>query len=113
MSLIERYSEQIVGVLSCYDRIIIQGTLPGWCFDQGMTSFLNAHHIIKSGLSYSNINISCNAFKLFFNKVLNYNWSDDVIVRPKRPKKLPSVLSKDEILSIMDQVNNLKHKVIF
>ncbi|MBC2727404.1 tyrosine-type recombinase/integrase [Desulfosporosinus sp.] len=70
------------------------------------------YHRIKSGISYSNINISCNAFKLFFNKVLSYNWSDDVIVRPKRPKKLPHVLSKDEILSIMDQVLNLKHKTI-
>jgi len=70
------------------------------------------HHRIKSGISYSNINISCNAFKLFFNKVLSFNWSDDVIVRPKRPKKLPHVLSKDEILSIMDQVVNLKHKTI-
>ncbi|PHJ38603.1 integrase [Desulforamulus profundi] len=70
------------------------------------------HHRIKSGVSYSNVNISCNAFKLFFNKVLQYNWSDDVIIRPKRPKKLPCVLSKDEILSIIDQVHNLKHKVI-
>ncbi|MDO0825535.1 tyrosine-type recombinase/integrase [Desulfosporosinus nitroreducens] len=67
------------------------------------------HYRIKSGISYSNINISCNAFKLFFNKVLNYNWSDDVIIRPK---KLPHVLSKDEILSIINQVLNLKHKTI-
>lgn len=70
------------------------------------------HFRIKSGISYSNINISCNAFKLFFNKVLNYDWSDDVIVRPKRPKKLPCVLTKDEILAITDQVINLKHKTI-
>ncbi|MFZ3132578.1 MAG: tyrosine-type recombinase/integrase [Desulfosporosinus sp.] len=70
------------------------------------------HHRIKLGISYSNINISCNAFKIFFNKVLSYNWSDDVIIRPKRPKSLPHVLSKDEILSIMDQVLYLKHKTI-
>lgn len=70
------------------------------------------HHRIKSGISYSNINISCNAFKLFFNKVLSYNWSDDVIIRPKRPKALPHVLSQDEIFSITDQVLNLKHKTI-
>jgi len=70
------------------------------------------HHRVKSGISYSNINISCNAFKLFFNKVLKFNWSDDVIVRPKRPNKLPYVLSKAEILSIMDRVLNLKHKTI-
>ncbi len=36
----ETYKDQILGVISCYDRIIIQGTLPGWCFDNGMTSFL-------------------------------------------------------------------------
>jgi len=73
---------------------------------------LYLYYRIKSGISYSNINISCNAFKLFFNKVLNFHWSDDVIVRPKRPKKLPYALSQDEILSILDQVSNLKHKTI-
>jgi len=29
--LTERYKDQIAGVLCCYDRIIIQGTVPGWC----------------------------------------------------------------------------------
>jgi len=70
------------------------------------------HCRIKAGISYSNINISCNAFKLFFNKVLNYSWSDDIIIRPKRPKRLPKVLSKDEILAIADQVDNFKYKTI-
>ena len=67
---------------------------------------------VKSGISYSNINISCNAFKLFFNKVLQCNWSDDVIIRPKRLKKFPCVLSRQEILAIIDQVGYLKHKAI-
>lgn len=35
-----------------------------------------------------------------------------MIVRPKGPNKLPYVLSKTKILSIMDQVVNLKHKTI-
>ena len=30
------------GVLSCYDRIVITGTLPGICYAAGMTRFLNA-----------------------------------------------------------------------
>jgi len=70
------------------------------------------HDRIQSGIGYSSINLSCSAFKLFFNQVLGYNWSDDVIIRPKKPKSLPHVLSKDEILSITDQVQNLKHKMI-
>jgi hypothetical protein len=46
MSLLtERYAEKIHGVLSCYDRIIIQGTLPGICYAAGMTKYLYDHHI--------------------------------------------------------------------
>jgi hypothetical protein len=43
--LTERYRERMVGVLSCYDRIIITGTLPGACYAGGMTSFLYAKGI--------------------------------------------------------------------
>jgi hypothetical protein len=43
--LTERYADRLAGVLSCYDRIIITGTLPGVCYAQGMTSFLTAKGI--------------------------------------------------------------------
>src|SRR6516162_2483081 len=43
--LTERYRERLVGVLSCYDRVVITGTLPGACYAQGMTSFLYARGI--------------------------------------------------------------------
>jgi hypothetical protein len=43
--LTERYRDRMVGVLSCYDRIVITGTLPGACYAAGMTSFLNAKGI--------------------------------------------------------------------
>jgi hypothetical protein len=39
-ALTERYDEHIAGVLSCYDRILITGTLPGACFAGGMTHIL-------------------------------------------------------------------------
>ena len=43
--LSERYADRLAGVLSCYDRIVITGTLPGVCYAQGMTSFLYAKGI--------------------------------------------------------------------
>ena len=43
--LTERYRDRLSGVLSCYDRIVITGTLPGICYAQGMTSFLYAKGI--------------------------------------------------------------------
>jgi len=43
--LTERYADQIAGTLSCYDRIVIMGTLPGLCYADGMASYLWAQHI--------------------------------------------------------------------
>jgi DNA-binding MarR family transcriptional regulator len=43
--LIERYADRLHGVLSCYDRIVVTGTLPGACYAQGMSSFLYAKGI--------------------------------------------------------------------
>ena len=44
--LTERYKADLLGVLSCFDRIVITGTLPGACYAQGMTSYLYSHHIL-------------------------------------------------------------------
>jgi hypothetical protein len=43
--LTERYRERLAGVLSCYDRIIITGTLPEACYAGGMMRFLLARQI--------------------------------------------------------------------
>jgi hypothetical protein len=44
-SLVKRYHDKIIGVLSCWDRMIIQGTLPGLCYADGMTAYLKTNHI--------------------------------------------------------------------
>ena len=41
----DRYGDKIRGVLSCYDRIVIQGTLPTVGNARGMTLYLSARHI--------------------------------------------------------------------
>jgi hypothetical protein len=38
--LSERYSNELDGVLSCYDRIVITGSLYPFCYAQGMTCYL-------------------------------------------------------------------------
>jgi hypothetical protein len=43
--LTERHKDQIAGLLSCYDRIIIQGTVPGWCYASGMTGYFYARQM--------------------------------------------------------------------
>ena len=43
--LIEKYAEQLQGVLECYDRVIIIGHLGSLSYAQGMTQYLNSQHI--------------------------------------------------------------------
>ena len=45
MLFTERYSKQISGILNCYDRVIIQGTVPGISYATGMTSYLYSNKI--------------------------------------------------------------------
>ena len=44
-SLTERYDDRIAGVLSCYDRVVITGTVPVICYAEGMSRFLHGQGI--------------------------------------------------------------------
>jgi len=39
-NFIERHGAKIKGVISCFDRIVLTGTIPGICYAEGMTSVL-------------------------------------------------------------------------
>ena len=38
----ERYADKIAGVLGCFDRLLVTGTLPTLCYAEGMTKYLSA-----------------------------------------------------------------------
>lgn len=44
-TLIDRHAPKIAGVLGCYDRVVIQGTLPGLCYAEGMAGYLRSRQI--------------------------------------------------------------------
>ena len=44
-SLIDRHAGRIVGVLSCLDRVVIQGTIPSVCHAKAVETLLHAHDI--------------------------------------------------------------------
>jgi hypothetical protein len=43
--LTERYAAQRVGMLSCWDRVLVFGTLPKICYAEGMTSYLHGRGV--------------------------------------------------------------------
>jgi integrase/recombinase XerD len=72
----------------------------------------NNDYILHNGFSSSFQNQVVNAIKLFFRKIENTQLEVDLIHRPKREKKLPNVLSKEEVKHILDAPSNIKHKAM-
>ncbi|WLE95746.1 MAG: tyrosine-type recombinase/integrase [Candidatus Electrothrix communis] len=66
----------------------------------------------QSGVSASYQNQAINAIRLWFEGVLGQTLDPVVIPRPKRDKKLPDVLSEEEVALIFQQIKNLKHKAL-
>lgn len=64
----------------------------------------------KVSISYQNQAI--NSIKFYYEKVLGGQTSTYYLQRPKKEKKLPSVLSEEDVTIILKQIKNLKHKCI-
>jgi len=75
-------------------------------------SFLHELITSISGTSVSTINQHISAFKILQVDVLKREWEQFKIKRPRREKKLPVVLSLEEIERIICVTANLKHKAI-
>jgi len=61
--------------------------------------------------SWSGINIAYSALRFFYERVLDRQWDVKKLPRPKLNKMLPAVLSKEEVKSIIELTNNLKHRI--
>ncbi len=66
----------------------------------------------EKGLSAGTINNYISAIRFFYTYVLNKEWNSIKVPRMRRPHKLPLVIPKQDVLAILDQVTNLKHKAI-
>lgn len=62
--------------------------------------------------SISQQNQIINAIKFLYEKVLGKKYSKVSFERPKREKHLPQIIDKNELLTAIGKVENLKHKAI-
>lgn len=76
-----------------------------------MVRYVN-DNIIANRLSFSYQNQVVNACKLFFKEIVKSKLDIDKLERPRRQYKLPNVLSKSEIKSIINAHNNVKHRTM-
>ena len=63
-------------------------------------------------LANATINQIISAVKILFQDVLAREWEPVKIKRPRKEKKLPVVLSREEMALLLRSVTNLKHKAI-
>ncbi len=70
------------------------------------------YHIIKSGYSISYQNQVINAVKYYWENILNKDRAFIEIDRPLKDKKLPEVLSLEEVNAIFEACTNFKHLMI-
>ena len=68
--------------------------------------------IMEKKLSEGTVNYINAGLKFFYTKTLNRYWNADNLARIKEPRRLPAVLSPQEVKSIFDVTENLKHRAI-
>ncbi|PXX22330.1 site-specific integrase, partial [Arenibacter sp. ARW7G5Y1] len=68
--------------------------------------------LVQKNVSNSYLNQAINAIKFYYEVVLGMPNRFYEIERPRREFKLPTVISKEEVLSIIENTNNLKHRCI-
>jgi len=69
-------------------------------------------HLIQINRSKSYINLAINSIKFYYEVVLGMPNRFYTIERPIKDKKLPIVLSKENIRKLIDNTNNIKHRCI-
>ena len=64
-------------------------------------------------LAPSSITIAVAALRFLYKITLRKDWSlEEIIPTPKKPQKLPIVLSPEEVLQFLGCVRNIKHRTI-
>ena len=63
-------------------------------------------------VKWSTFNVHVCAIRFFYREVLKVDWDVEHIPYQKTGKRLPEILSGDEVVALLDAVTNLKHRAI-
>jgi site-specific recombinase XerD len=63
-------------------------------------------------LSPSSVSIATGALRFLYKVTLKRDWAIEEIPMPKRPFRLPVILSTEDVMHFLDSIGNLKHRAI-
>lgn len=72
----------------------------------------NSEYILRKGLSVSYQRQFVGALKLYFGRLESSKLDIGGLERPRRERKLPVVLSKEEVIRILVSIPNAKHRLL-
>ena len=111
--IIRRYSPSTVSTyLACLKNFFIYFNLQNTEDLSKEELLIYLEHLVKKGYSKSAQNQHINAIKFYYEKFLEREKQYYYIDRPIKDKKLPIVLSKEEVQLLFNQIQNLKHRTI-
>jgi integrase/recombinase XerD len=70
------------------------------------------HLINEKKVAWPTFQIRNAALKFLYTKTLNQDWFVHEVAKPKVHRKLPTVLSREEVTAMLDATQNLKHQAL-
>ncbi len=110
---LRRYAENTVKTYVHHFEIFINhfhGIPPNAITEIEVRKYLQK--LTRDGRSHSYLNQAVNSIKFYFEVVMGMPNRFYNIERPIKQKQLPKVLSKEEVLSLIENTRNLKHRCI-
>ncbi len=110
--LIRKYSKKIVKSYLRYNRelLILSGKKTEEIDNKDIKGYLY-YMVARKKVSTFTPNVIINALKFYYGEILKKKFIYNV-KRPKKDQKLPVVLSRGEIRSILQALTSIKHKAI-
>ncbi len=107
-----KYSLKTIKSYLHYNRELVNfAGEPSFIIDESDIKNYLAYLVEKKDAAASTLNIVVSALKFYYLIILKRNFVYE-IKRPKKDKKLPVVLSQEEVSGILSSVSNIKHKAI-
>jgi integrase/recombinase XerD len=70
------------------------------------------HLIHEKRLAWPTLQVRVAALKFFYTQTLKQDWFIQEVAKPKVRRKLPTVLSREEVIALLDATPNLKHRAL-
>lgn len=108
-----RYSEHTISVYTkCIQIFLSRNKIPLHDLQNKDVEHFNTSFILRHGYSESYQNQFINSIKLFFSRFHHISLELEQIERPRKEKRLPQVLSKEEIRELFNRMPNRKHRLM-